>query len=76
MKQCDIFLSILQKTVIVILRIYQWVNPFKGTCRFIPTCSEYTIQAVTKYGILKGTRLGMSRILKCHKPNGGIDLVK
>lgn len=35
-------------------------------CRFQPTCSEYTYQAINKYGILWGSWLGLKRILKCH----------
>ena len=40
------------------------------TCRFVPTCSEYAIQAIKKYGPLKGTCLAIKRILRCH-PWGG-----
>lgn len=36
------------------------------SCRFTPTCSEYTKQAITKHGIIKGTFLGIKRISKCH----------
>jgi len=42
-----------------------------GYCRFYPTCSEYTYEAVEKYGIIKGTWLGSKRILRCnpwHEP--------
>ncbi len=35
-------------------------------CRFIPTCSEYALEAVEKYGIAKGGRLALKRVLKCH----------
>lgn len=46
-------------------------------CRFIPTCSEYTYQAVEKYGGVKGLCLGVKRILRCRPGGGsGIDLVK
>ncbi|MEC8702766.1 MAG: membrane protein insertion efficiency factor YidD [Bacteroidota bacterium] len=37
-----------------------------SSCRFTPTCSEYTKQAIIKYGIIKGTFLGIKRISKCH----------
>ena len=37
-----------------------------SSCRFTPTCSEYTKQAIIKYGIIKGTYLGIKRISKCH----------
>ena len=43
-------------------------------CRFYPTCSEYTKQAIIKYGIIKGLWLGIKRISKCHPLNpGGYD---
>ncbi|NLD88129.1 MAG: membrane protein insertion efficiency factor YidD [Clostridiales bacterium] len=44
------------------------------TCRFIPTCSEYALEAVEKYGFLKGGLLALKRILKCHPFHpGGYD---
>lgn len=54
------------------VKVYQYaVSPLLGAnCRFSPTCSEYTIQAVKEWGPLKGTWLGMKRISKCH-PWGG-----
>lgn len=46
-------------------------------CRFIPTCSEYTYQAIKKYGIILGSWIGLKRILKCHPWSiGGWDPVK
>lgn len=45
-------------------------------CRFVPSCSEYTYQAVEKYGSAKGLWLGFKRIIRCHPWNkGGIDPV-
>ena len=50
---------------------------FGGKCRFYPTCSEYTKQAIDKYGIIKGIFKGLKRILKCHPFNkGGIDYLE
>jgi len=47
------------------------------TCRFYPTCSTYTYQAIEKYGVLKGCFLGFKRILKCHPFHpGGYDPLK
>ncbi len=37
-----------------------------ANCRFYPTCSAYTIQAIEKYGVLKGSWLGLKRICRCH----------
>jgi len=60
------------KTVLIkIIGIYQvanqTINPsFKNSCRFTPSCSAYTIQAIEKYGALKGSFLGFVRVLKCN----------
>ena len=46
-------------------------------CKFYPTCSEYTKQAIEKYGLIKGTFLGFIRILKCNPfSKGGYDPLK
>ena len=43
------------------------VSPFtERSCKFYPTCSDYTKQALTKYGVFKGLFLGIVRILRCH----------
>lgn len=72
-------MSYLKKIVIGLVRVYQkLISPlFPPTCRFYPTCSAYFIQAVGKYGVIKGTFLGIRRILKCHPFNpGGYDPLK
>jgi len=47
------------------------------SCRFTPTCSEYAIQAIEKYGALRGLYLGARRLLRCHPfHSGGYDPVK
>ena len=71
--------TILKKIVIGLIRGYQmFISPlFPPTCRFYPTCSTYFIQAVEKYGVLKGSFLGIKRISKCHQFNpGGYDPLK
>ncbi|MDK8284860.1 membrane protein insertion efficiency factor YidD [Dialister micraerophilus] len=54
-----------------------FVSPLKDPCcRFVPTCSEYALEAVKKYGALKGSYLAVKRICKCHPfHRGGYDPV-
>ena len=69
----------MRKIFIFLIKFYQKaISPFLGRrCRFYPTCSEYTKQAVEKYGALKGLYLGLFRILKCHPfHKGGYDPLK
>lgn len=57
--------------------LIRFVFPVKSTCRYSPRCSEYMYQAISKYGILKGTYLGSKRILRCHPfYPGGYDPVQ
>jgi len=60
------------------LRGYQrWVSPLlPSSCRFAPTCSEYTLQAIERYGVVRGAAMGAWRILRCHPFHpGGFDPV-
>lgn len=59
--------------LLVLIRFYQYaISPLLGRrCRFFPSCSEYTAEAVEKYGALKGARLGFKRLLRCHPWNAG-----
>ncbi len=66
----------LRRLVLKSIKFYQiFISPLLGNnCRFYPSCSEYCVQAVKKYGFLKGLKLGVKRILKCHPWNpGGVD---
>lgn len=68
----------LSKLFILIIRFYQKeISPLKGpTCRFYPTCSTYAIEAIKKYGAIKGGFLAIKRILRCHPfSKGGYDQV-
>ena len=55
------------------IRIYKrWISPFlPPACRFYPTCSEYAIQAIDKFGVRRGIVLSIGRILKCHPFHAG-----
>ncbi len=68
----------IKKLLLKFIQLYQKVSRFTpATCRFVPTCSEYTKQAIEKYGVLKGCWLGLKRICKCHPFNpGGHDPLK
>jgi len=64
------------RSLIAAVRLYQWtLSPLIGRqCRFWPTCSQYFIEAVQKYGAVKGSWRGFRRICRCHPFHpGGID---
>ena len=64
--------KILILPLVFLVKIYQRIiSPlFPPTCRYTPTCSEYAIQSLKKYGIIKGVYLSIKRIVNCH-PWGG-----
>ena len=61
----------LKKLIISIIKIYRAIiSPlFPPSCRYLPTCSEYSIDAIKDHGVLKGLFLGIKRILRCHPFN-------
>lgn len=65
----------LKNTALFLIKIYQFFSKYTPpTCRFYPTCSEYTRQAIVKYGFWKGAWMGIKRICRCHPLNkGGYD---
>ncbi len=69
----------LKKGIISLIRFYQkFLSPLKWRthCIYTPTCSEYAVQAISKYGIIKGTLLSVWRILRCNPfSKGGYDPV-
>ena len=68
----------MKRFLLAAIRFYRrYISPLrKPCCRFIPTCSEYALEAVGKYGALKGSWLALRRILRCHHfHKGGNDPV-
>jgi putative membrane protein insertion efficiency factor len=64
---------------VFLIKLYQkFISPlFPPSCRFNPSCSEYAVQAFTKYGFLKGSLKSIWRIIRCNPfNNGGFDPVK
>lgn len=69
----------MKKILIQLIKIYRkYISPLKGrsTCIYVPTCSQYAIEALEKYGVVKGSYLAVKRILRCHPfHKGGYDPV-
>ena len=75
----NLFRKIITYILIGVVRIYQFgISPyFPDACRYQPTCSQYMIDSIKEWGILKGTWLGLKRIGSCHPWGGhGYDSVK
>jgi hypothetical protein len=69
----------MKRVFIFVINLYRkFLSPLKnGKCRFYPTCSEYAIQAIDKYGAAKGSFMAGKRLLRCHPFHpGGYDPVK
>jgi hypothetical protein len=64
--------------VLQLLRAYKWgISPLlPPACRYVPTCSEYAMEAVERYGVLRGGGMAFMRVLRCHPfMRGGYDPV-
>jgi putative membrane protein insertion efficiency factor len=63
----DVSLNVGQRLALVILRVYQVaLSPlFAGSCRFVPSCSAYAVEAITRFGVIRGSGLAARRLLRC-----------
>ena len=63
----------MRKILVIIITIYKkYISPLKpATCRFYPSCSDYAIQAIERFGCTKGVYLAIGRICRCHPFNPG-----
>ena len=63
----------MKKVLLFGIRFYRnFISPLKSpSCRYIPTCSEYAMTAIEKYGACRGSRLAVKRILRCHPFHAG-----
>lgn len=71
-------LSPFQRSALIVLRVYKGVfSPlYAGSCRFLPSCSDYAVEAVTRFGVVRGTWLTLRRLARCHPLGGhGLDPV-
>ena len=72
-------MNIFTYTLIKLIKAYKFlISPLLGpSCRYLPTCSEYCIDALKTYGLIKGMFLSFKRVLSCHPwGSGGFDPVK
>lgn len=71
-------MSLIQNFAITMLRAYKWaISPLlPPSCRYVPTCSEYAMEAVERFGVLRGGWMAAARLLRCHPlVKGGYDPV-
>ncbi|MFY9845719.1 MAG: membrane protein insertion efficiency factor YidD [Terriglobales bacterium] len=68
----------MKSLALALLRLYKrWISPaFPPACRYVPTCSEYAMEAVERFGIWQGGMMAAARVLRCHPfATGGLDPV-
>ena len=61
-------MNVITNTLIKFIKVYKFlISPLLGpSCRYLPTCSDYSVEALKNYGFLKGLYLSLKRILSCH----------
>jgi hypothetical protein len=72
-------MKIIEKFLVILIRIYQiFISPiFPQSCRYYPTCSEYAVTAIRRYGPFRGSWKALLRVLRCHPFHpGGYDPVE
>lgn len=77
-REMGIFTEIARKALLRVLCGYKWLlSPLlPPSCRYVPTCSEYAMEAVERFGVLKGSWMAALRVLRCHPfVKGGFDPV-
>lgn len=62
----------MRKLLLLLIQAYRYlISPLlPARCRYLPTCSDYALQAITEYGVVKGAKLTLRRLIRCH-PWGG-----
>jgi putative membrane protein insertion efficiency factor len=68
----------MKSALLGLLRLYKrWISPaFPPSCRYVPTCSEYAMEAVERHGVVRGGLMAGWRLLRCHPlAKGGLDAV-
>lgn len=70
-----IALGFMRTIIIKLIRFYQHTAParLRRSCRFEPSCSEYMILSIQKFGVLVGIKRGINRLIHCRPPYGGVD---
>jgi uncharacterized protein len=69
----------LRRSIMGLIQLYRrYLSPMlPASCRYTPSCSLYTLQAIEKYGVMKGVFMGVLRVLRCHPfARGGFDPVR
>ncbi|WP_406677375.1 membrane protein insertion efficiency factor YidD [Moorella sp. ACPs] len=68
--------QVIKRSIVFLIRLYQiFISPVLGkNCRFYPSCSQYTLEAISRYGVFRGSFLAVKRLARCHPWHpGGYD---